>query len=246
MTPDLQIVVQQLAQALGETERAPQRQLEAVVRTLSVEVALRLLQEAQAIEAQGGLLTIDSSRRRTLGGVFFQLARQQMTPEQRRAAFGPLWQKKRKQLPAGAPQPAGPVASAGGAPPIGWGERGQLIDEAKQQPGETRTVKVTIIGRPGKVIERAAFTLLQIKHTGPLPALPKGIPVPATVPTTTYLVYIGAKQWRGVAAAIKNPEDALIVEGTQIYDAEFGAIAVFATNVTTRLLQQAKRQQQQQ
>lgn len=37
-----------------------------------------------------------------------------------------------------------------------------------------------------------------------------------------------------------------MVEGSQIYDAEFEAIAVFATNVTTKLLQQAKRQQQQQ
>jgi len=107
-------------------------------------------------------------------------------------------------------------------------------------------VKVTLIGKPGKVIEKPDCTLLIMKESGPLPALPKGIPVPAQVPETSYVVYIGAKQWRGVAAALKNPDDVLIVEGTQIYDAEYSAIAVFATNTTTKALQQAKRQHQQQ
>jgi hypothetical protein len=91
------------------------------------------------------------------------------------------------------------------------------------------------------VVEQEGFTLLKMQHTGPLPSLPKGIPVPAAVPTTTYIVYIAAKQWRGVAESLKTPEDTLIVEGVQFYDAEHQAIAVFATNTTTKLLQQAKR-----
>jgi hypothetical protein len=44
-----------------------------------------------------------------------------------------------------------------------------------------------------------------------------------------------------VAEALKREEDALIVEGVQFYDAEHKAITVFATNATTKLLQQAKR-----
>ena len=103
-------------------------------------------------------------------------------------------------------------------------------------------MKVTLIGRPGKVVEQRDFTLLRMTHSGPLPSLPKGIPAPQQVPETTYIVYIGAKQWRNVAEAIKNPEDSLIVEGAQIYDAQFKAISIFATNVTTKALQQAKRQ----
>ncbi len=123
-----------------------------------------------------------------------------------------------------------------------WEERGALIAEARSEPGKVTSVKVTVIGRPRKTVERQGFTLLLMTHSGPLPALPKGIPTPAKVPETTYVIYIGAKQWRGVAEALKDPDDALIVEGTQVYDAEYGAIAVFATRTTTKRLQQAARQ----
>jgi len=50
------------------------------------------------------------------------------------------------------------------------------------------------------------------------------------------------KQWRRVAEAMKDPEDTLIVEGFPQLDAQTGSIAVFATNTTTRKLQQAQRQ----
>ncbi len=41
---------------------------------------------------------------------------------------------------------------------------------------------------------------------------------------------------------MKDPEDTLIVEGFPQLDAQTGSIAVFATNTTTRKLQQAQRQ----
>jgi hypothetical protein len=40
------------------------------------------------------------------------------------------------------------------------------------------------------------------------------------------------------------PEDALIIEGWAAYDPDLEGIAVFATNITTKLLQAVKRQQQ--
>ena len=43
--------------------------------------------EALAIEAQGGLMLPDGSRRRTLGGVFFHLLRKGVTPAERRVIF---------------------------------------------------------------------------------------------------------------------------------------------------------------
>jgi hypothetical protein len=57
-----------------------------------------------------------------------------------------------------------------------------------------------------------------------------------------YTVYIGAKQWKNVAQAIQNPEDRLIVEGFAAFDPGLEGMAVFATNTTTTLLQQQKRQ----
>ena len=78
-------------------------------------------------------------------------------------------------------------------------------------------------------------------HNSPLPAMPKGVPVPAVMPTTTYIVYVGVKQWRGVAAAMKDPEDVLIIEGTLTWDAELQAIAVFTTKIASKLKQRATR-----
>ena len=76
-----------------------------------------------------------------------------------------------------------------------------------------------------------------------VPALPKGLPTPPAAPTK-YTVYIAAKQWRKVEQAIADPEDVLIVEGFPTMDAEARAIAVFATNTTTKKLQQALKEAQ--
>ena len=74
--------------------------------------------------------------------------------------------------------------------------------------------------------------------------LPKGIPRPEKASETTYIVYIGGKQWSKVKKALRNPEDDAIVEGTPMWDQEYEAMAVFATNVTTKLTQQARREEQ--
>ena len=49
------------------------------------EFAKKILWKTLRIEAKGGALTADGSRRRTPGGLYFHLAKQHMTPEQRRA-----------------------------------------------------------------------------------------------------------------------------------------------------------------
>jgi hypothetical protein len=71
-------------------------------------------------------------------------------------------------------------------------------------------------------------------------AFPKGVPAPPTTPTV-YTVYIGAKQWKNVAEAMQNPDDRLIIEGFAAFDPSLEGMAVFVTNTTTKLLQQAKK-----
>lgn len=100
-------------------------------------------------------------------------------------------------------------------------------------------MKVTLIGRPGKVIERQGCVLASMPAMK-LPALPKGLPTPPAS-QTPHAVYIATKQWRKVAEALQQSEDVLIVEGVAVYDPELRGLAVFATNVTTRLLQSARR-----
>jgi hypothetical protein len=127
-------------------------------------------------------------------------------------------------------------------PPFQWEQADEIIAEISQHLGEATTVKVTIIGRPGEIVERQGVIILALKSTA-APALPKGLPAPPAQPTN-YLVFISQKQWRKVADAIKNPEDKLIIEGYPTMHPKFAGITVYATQVTTTLLQAAKRQSQ--
>ena len=120
-----------------------------------------------------------------------------------------------------------------------WEDRAAWLTTAEL--GKATTVKVTIIGKPGKPVERQGFTLVRMSHTPRLDTMPKGLPIPTKVPETPYVLYIGAKQWRKVADALKNPEDVLICEGVQTWDAQYQVLTVFVTTCTTKLLQQAQR-----
>jgi CspA family cold shock protein len=236
--PSIGDLAAQLAADLGETSAQALSQLRRVIKELGPEAARHYVAEAQRVEAAGGLLIPDGSRRRTLGGVFFVLVRQNLTDEQRAIIFPPLYiRKTKKGRPAAAPTVEPPPA-----PPLGWEERIDIIETLKTQSGKATSVKVTLIGRPNQIEELPQVTLLTLTHAGPLPALPKGIPIPDPVPATTYSVYISKKQWKNVAEAITNPEDALIVEGTQVLDPATGTISVFVMKATTKLLQQASKQ----
>ncbi|NJP04584.1 MAG: hypothetical protein HC837_02600 [Chloroflexaceae bacterium] len=105
-------------------------------------------------------------------------------------------------------------------------------------------MKVTLIGKLGKVIERQGFVITTMQYTGPLPNLPKGVPQPDPLPPTTYVIYIGQRQWRRIKAAVEDPEDTVVIEGTQFYDAQYEAITIFATSCTTRILEQQRREEQ--
>src|SRR5690349_10910802 len=86
-------VEQTIAEQLGETGPEPLKLLRKVVKKLGPEQALAFLKETQEIEAQGGLLLPDGSRRRTPGGVFFYLVHTK-GPKLVRFLF---WQQKQEQ-----------------------------------------------------------------------------------------------------------------------------------------------------
>src|SRR5918997_91023 len=90
-----------------------------------------------------------------------------------------------------------------------------LITEIPNATGEARTVKITLVGRPGRIIAKQGYIMTSMEHSK-IPSLPKGLPAPPTKPTT-YTVYISTKQWQKVAEALANPEDVLIAEGIPVY-----------------------------
>jgi hypothetical protein len=232
-------VTTQIATALSETAEQPLRQITQIVRRCGEEKALAWLEEAQAIEQEGGMLTRDESRRRTLGGVYFQVVRKHLRNARHwitlEKIFGP---------PEGSTRTPTGEWSDVWLPLVRWRERGTVIEEARAEIGEAYTVKITLVGKLGKCVERRGFTLAMMEHGGKLPPLPKGIPVPDPVPSTQYVVYIGNKQWRRMRQALMNSNDVAIIEGVPMYDKDYQAITVFATMVTTRNTQQAQRELQ--
>ncbi len=72
---DTDEAVKTMAHRLGETEPEPLTQLQAVVTILGPEPALALCEQAVEMEQQGGMLTQDGTRRKTVGGMFFYLVR---------------------------------------------------------------------------------------------------------------------------------------------------------------------------
>ncbi len=225
-------VVKTIAEQLGEHEVEPLRQLHTLVKYLGTEQALAFLKEALDIEEQGGLMVTDGSRRRTLGGVFFYLVRTKGSTPVRRLFF--------KGRTVRAAQGASPASAA---PTLfTWADRVAALDAIGTEKGIASTVKITVIGRPGKIVDRGTciVTSMRVKT---VPSLPKGLPTPPSIPTN-YVVYIASRQWRKVAEAIRDPEDVLIVEGFPQLDPDTSSIAVFASNVTTRNQQRAKRLEQ--
>jgi hypothetical protein len=82
--------VSTIAKALGEVEEQPLTQITGVVKVLGEQVSLALLEETQRTEQSGGMLLPDGSRRRTPGGVFFFLARQKLSHEDKVQIFRPI------------------------------------------------------------------------------------------------------------------------------------------------------------
>ena len=231
--PDTRAIVTTIAQQLGETQPWPINQIRRIVQRLGPEAAFAFLHEAHQIEAQGGLMLPDGSRRRTLGGVFFFLVRERVSPEDRAAIFPP-WSKRPAVRAGNPPSPAA-------APPAPVPQPATLPNLS----GELRTVKITLLGRPGPITTSPTGTITTTMQSSSVPALPKGVPAPPRTPTP-YTVYIAPKQWAKVATALRNPEDVLIVEGFPAADPARAGITVYATNVTTKQLQHAQRAARQQ
>ena len=93
--------VSTIAKALGESDEVPLFQITGVVRVLGEETAQKLLTETQDIEKKGGMMLPDNSRKRTAGGVFFFLARQQLSQADKLAIFRPPKEPKAPQSSPG-------------------------------------------------------------------------------------------------------------------------------------------------
>ncbi len=215
-----------VATQLQETESEVIAQIARILERMGSEFVQTVLADTLRLEAEGGMLTEDKQRRRTPGGVFFYLVRGRVSPEEKKVLF-PITQRPSK------PSPPATVTLADA-------ERLALYHQLKAHPGVATNMKLTLIGRPAKILKRDTFVAVTLASREP-PALPKGLPELPSQDATIYLVYIASKQWRKVEEAIQNPEDKLIIEGYPYNDKKMGVIGVLTQSVTTVLLQRAQK-----
>ncbi len=190
-----------IADRLGETKESVRTKIVAIVYALGRRQSHQLLNYALQMEEHGGEMLPDGSRRRTVGGIFFNLAYTMGRPK--RGRHLPLPTKPKKQTskaekhdgeqasasttqnPKKATVPSAPLPVS----PFVWDERAAAIEEAQTEKGQIRTVKITVIGRPGKIVDKGTC-IVTVMEESKVPALPRGLPTPTSTPTK-YAVYIG-------------------------------------------------------
>jgi Phosphorylated adapter RNA export protein, RNA-binding domain len=225
-----ELTIEHLAAVLQEPKISLLRQL---LRTLGPARTIDLLTEALQVEAAGGMLTKDGSRRRTPGGVFFQLVKERVTAKERRRLF-PRPAAQHTRAPILAQPHTSPQL-------LTWDEVPRIIETLATGPvGEARTMKLTLIGRPGQVETRGQVVVFRMQGTPPA-TLPRGLPpVPNTAPLT-WNVMVALRQWNRVKDSLAaNQDDQLIIEG---YPAMQGTQHVLLAQSCVSMLQQRAQKQ---
>src|SRR3712207_3263835 len=92
ITDDTREVVYDIARRLRETEAGPISTINRIVRRLGQEAAIDWVNQAETIEAAGGM-TLPDGKRRTLGGVFFKIVKDSISKEDRYRIF-PMQHKR--------------------------------------------------------------------------------------------------------------------------------------------------------
>jgi hypothetical protein len=188
------LTADRLAEVLQEPNVPLLRQ---VFRVLGAARCVEILTDALTIESNGGMLTHAGDRRRTPGGVFIQLVRERTTPHERRRVF-----------PSAPPQ-------ASSLPQAPTWEEIQTITKAlaKAAPGEAKTMKTTLVGRPGKVETKPTCVVFRMQGR-PAGPLPKGLPPAPNTPPLTWTVMVALRQWNRVKDSLStNADDQLVIEG---------------------------------
>lgn len=233
----------QIIRILNETQRQPMTQIKQIIEHLGSDFAYEMLNKTQEIDSRGGMMLGDGSRPRTIGGIFFLLVREWLQAEGQIDMLKQIF-PHRRIIPPGSfsdrPRPPQPPP----LPAATWEDRGPLITEVLQEQGQANNIRVTLMGRFLKVVERQRFTIVTMKQIERLTSLPRGLPAPEKVFQTIYVVFIGSRQWRRLKQALANPEDVAIIEGTQFYDPEYRTLSVLAINCTTRFMEQERREEQ--
>ncbi|NWF69167.1 MAG: hypothetical protein HXY40_08775 [Chloroflexi bacterium] len=222
----------EMARKLNERHPRTRELLIRIVEQVGYDQTNAVLKKALRLEAEGGLMVEDGSRRRTPGGVFFYLLKAEIGIERFREILPKFNSKDQPQTARAAPRPP-----ARKEPPFDFAQRRDVLLDLLKESGSTQMAKHTAIGRPEKVIPQTGCVVVHFSRVSKGGFMPKGVPQPPETPTH-YIVYIPTKQWAKIATALDDPKDFLVVEGYGTITQ--GSMSVYATSATTMNLQRAR------
>jgi hypothetical protein len=231
LTPEqADALVAEFAAILQENDPQPLGQIRRMVTFIGEGFVRKHLDNALKIEEEGGMMTVEGDRRRTIGGVFFYLVKGDMTLEQRAHVFPGTVYIARKATRT-----------------ISWEERMDILEALKNAPqGNIRSVQLIIKGKPGEV-KITDDTVMLVFHqpieSQPVQPYPRGVPAPPDA-NLSWVVYAGIRSWEKVAERLEHPKDEIIIDGIPFWDHETQTMAILAIGLTTRELErrQAMRQ----
>ncbi len=208
-------IAREIANKLGERRNGVIRLIRRIVSQCGEDFAREMYAATAEIEANGGMMLPDNSRRRTQGGIFFKLVRAKLDNNERNKVFYGI--------------------AAVGVPLMSWTDRIGIVQALQSEQGVIESMRISLRGRPGRIEKRPEVIVTTMSYLPVVDNLPRGIPKPPSTPTT-FAVYVAPKQWEKVEAAIADPADTLLVEGICAFDPDTQSMAVFATEVQTEQL----------
>lgn len=203
-------IARELGASLGEKQHAVIGQIRRIVQLCGVEFARDMYATTQEIEATGGMMVSDNSRRRTPGGVFLRLVYDKLNDDQRKHIFG--------------------NRSNQGVPLLAWKKRIVMIEALRAEQGTVKSLKVSLCGRVEQVEKQADVVVITLIDEISIGNLPRVLPRPPSTPTVV-TVYATREQWETVETAQTNPPERLVVEGNCAFDPEIKRVVVFAASV---------------
>lgn len=219
-----------IAERLEEKERKPLSQIRAVVEKCGPEFADIMADAAIEIHSTVGLKTLDGTRDRTLGGVFFYLVRGALPTDLRRAIF-PYRQELRIMNSK--------------YPPLEWDKRAEQLQHLIEADhvGEVKKVNIILKGRPTEIERRAGVVVMTLEQRAdPEHTYPRGMPeIPEE--NTRFYVFVGEGQFNKQKGGTlqKNKTAEVTVEGACAFDRQLQGIAVFARSFKVSIPNPAKK-----
>ncbi|MEL6150384.1 MAG: phosphorylated adapter RNA export RNA-binding domain-containing protein [Chloroflexota bacterium] len=214
--------VKRLAEQLQETDEKPVGQIERIIEHCGLDFAEFMVENTLTIEKNGGIMTANGQRRRTVGGVFFNLVRHSVPEDLREKIFPlPIWKIEVEKPPS-------PY------PPFDWEQRVEQLKSAiEKEKGEIDEVNIQLKGRPGYIEKRDGVYILTMEQSIPdNQTFPRGVPKPPN-DATRYFVFAGEEQYtKNISDKLEeNEKTNLYIDGVCYYDDSLGGMTVYARSI---------------